>query len=525
MLDVSQAEAFGADVVVSLSLVPCDEPVYNLTVEGNNNYFANGLLVHNCDHLEAVTAGEIHNLLINIPPRHAKSTIVSVMWPAWEWLHHPEEKFLCASYSGILSIRDTLKMRRLITSPWYRARWAHKFSLAGDQNQKTRFENDHTGYRIATSVGGTATGEGGTRLVLDDPHGAQDAQSDVMRESAIEWYDQVWSTRLNDPKTSAQVTIMQRLHAKDVSGRILELGHVEHLCLPAEWDGKVRTTSLGAYDPRAKRGSLLWPERFDQATLDALKVRLGTYGTAGQLQQIPTPPGGGIIDVTRFQLWPHDRPLPQFLFVVQCYDTAFTEKTQNDPTACTVWGVFEYRGKRRAMLLDAWSDYLKYPTLRQKVIDEWHTPYGDSKNPGTKPRKADLCLIENKGSGKALVDDLAGSRVYARSYDLPRGDGTRSELSKVARAHLVTPIVDAECIYLIESGKDHGKPVTWARDFVGQCELFDRAEHDDYVDTFTMGMYYLKQSDWFELPEAAPDEVEEVDYAALKKRAMNPYAS
>ena len=116
-----------------------------------------------CEHLEAVSAGDIHRLLINIPPRHSKSTIVSVMWPMWEWLTAPDQKFLCASYSGNLSIRDNLKARRLVQSPWYQERWGHLFKLAGDQNAKQRFENDQTGYRIATSVGGTATGSSRAR--------------------------------------------------------------------------------------------------------------------------------------------------------------------------------------------------------------------------------------------------------------------------------------------------------------------------------------------------------------------------
>ena len=139
-----------------------------------------------CEHLEAISSGDITRLLINIPPRHSKSTIVSVAWPMWEWITAPQEKFLAASYSGALSIRDNLKARRLIESNWYRDNWGHLFQLSGDQNAKQRFENDKTGYRLATSVGGTATGEGGSRLILDDPHGAQDAQSDAMRESALE---------------------------------------------------------------------------------------------------------------------------------------------------------------------------------------------------------------------------------------------------------------------------------------------------------------------------------------------------
>lgn len=128
------------------------------------------------------------------------------------------------------------------------------FRLAGDQNAKQRYENDKTGYRLATSVGGTATGEGGSRLLLDDPHSAQEAQSDAIRESALEWFDVVWSTRLNDPKADVMVTIMQRLHERDISGHIIEdIGGWEHLMIPAEWDGVRRKTSVGPYDPRQKK--------------------------------------------------------------------------------------------------------------------------------------------------------------------------------------------------------------------------------------------------------------------------------
>jgi hypothetical protein len=164
-----------------------------------------------CEHLEAVTAGEILRLLVNIPPRHSKSTIISVAWPCWEMITAPHQRYLCASYSSSLSIRDNLAARRLIQSPWYQERWGHLFQLAGDQNAKQRFETTKNGYRIATSVGGTATGEGGSRLILDDPHSAKDAQSDAIRESTVDWFNQVWSSRLNDPKRDAMVTVMQRL--------------------------------------------------------------------------------------------------------------------------------------------------------------------------------------------------------------------------------------------------------------------------------------------------------------------------
>ena len=470
-----------------------------------------------CEHLEAVTGGEIKRLLINIPPRHSKSTIVSVMWPMWEWFTDPAQKFLAASYSGNLSIRDNLKARRLIQSPWYQERWGHMFALAGDQNAKQRFENDKTGYRLATSVGGTATGEGGSRLILDDPHGAQDAQSDTMRESALEWFDMVWSTRLNNPKTDAMVTVMQRLHERDISGHILEdIGGWEHIKIPAEWDGVKRQTVLGPYDPRKKIGELICPERFGPEEITRLKQLLGTYGTAGQLQQDPQPAEGGILKVKYFQLWPADKPLPQFEYVLQSYDCAFTENTSGDPTACSVWAIFTHGGQRNAMLIDAWDEHLSYPELRARAIKDWSTEYGGTtvKDGIRRARKPDRILVEAKASGQSLLQDLRLAKVPAVGYNPGMAD-------KVSRAHQAAPTLELELLWVPESGKNPGHPVSWAQPFLKQVGKFPVAEHDDYVDTFTQAIIFLKNDGWFELPQARDRD----DPRQNQKPRVNPYAA
>src|SRR5215813_622788 len=117
------------------------------------------------EHLEAVSACQIRKLLINVPPRHMKSLLVSVFWPAWEWIRFPERRWLYSSYAASLSTRDSLKCRRLIESHWYQVRWGHVFTLTSDQNTKGRFDNNRSGYRLSTSVGGAVTGEGGDRIV------------------------------------------------------------------------------------------------------------------------------------------------------------------------------------------------------------------------------------------------------------------------------------------------------------------------------------------------------------------------
>ena len=469
-----------------------------------------------CEHLEACSGGDLRKLLINIPPRHSKSTIVSVMWPMWEWLTDPAQKFLCASYSGNLSIRDNLKARRLIQSPWYQDRWGHMFRLAGDQNAKQRYENDKTGYRLVTSVGGTATGEGGSRLLLDDPHSAQEAQSDAIRESALEWFDVVWSTRLNDPKADVMVTIMQRLHERDISGHIIDdIGGWEHLMIPAEWDGVRRKTSVGPYDPRQKKGELICPDRFGEDEIADLKKLLGAYGSAGQLQQEPTPSEGGILKTQYFELWPHNTGLPPFEYILQSYDCAFTEKSTGDPTACTVWAVFTHDGARHVMLIDAWDEHLAYPDLRAKAIKQWGTEYGgmSKDSPFSRKKRPDRILVEAKASGQSLLQDLRLAKVPAIPYNPGNAD-------KVSRAHQAAPTLELGLVWIPESKKTPGHAVSWAQPFIKELSKFPVGAHDDYVDTFTQAIIYLKNDGFFDLPQAR--DMDEPQLRLVEN--VNPYA-
>ena len=470
-----------------------------------------------CEHLEAITSGEIRRLLINIPPRHSKSTIVSVAFPCWEWLRRPQEKYLCASYSGTLAMRDNVKARRLVTSPWYQERWGGLFKLSSDVNQKQRFENDKTGYRIATSVGGTATGEGGSRLILDDAISTQDAQSDAVRNSTLEWLDMAWSTRLNNPKTDAMIEVAQRCHQSDPSGHRLKQGGWEHVCIPAEYDGIVRKNNVfvEGYDPRDKVGQLICPDRFGKKELEDLKKQLGEYGTSGQLQQRPAPAGGGILKTKHFQLWPYDKELPVFDFVLQSLDAAYTANTTNDPSAFGAYGVFTHNGRRGAMLLDCWADHLTFPDLRSKLVEEWHAVYGKSSS--RKGKKPDAFLIEAKASGLSMIQDLRQANIPAIPYNPGNAD-------KVNRAHQVAPVLELDCLWIPESGKEPGKPVTWARGFLKELEVFPNGERDDQVDQLTQAIIYLRDQGWFELAYAELDEIEEYDYEADRKRKINPYA-
>lgn len=250
-----------------------------------------------CEHLEAITTGELNRLLINIPPGTMKSTLVSVFWPAWEWGPQgmPHLRYIGASHEQGLAIRDAVKMRRLVESDWYQRRWPLK--LTGDQNEKKYYENVSTGFREARAVK-SMTGRRGDRVTWDDPHSIEGGLSEVDRETATRVFQETLPTRLNNPDTSAIVIVMQRIHEADISGFILDAEDkygYEHLCLPMEFEKSNRcVTSIGFQDPRTEEGELLFPGRFPEEVVERDKLVMGEVAVAGQFQQRPSPRHGSM---------------------------------------------------------------------------------------------------------------------------------------------------------------------------------------------------------------------------------------
>lgn len=263
-----------------------------------------------CEHLEAVSKGQIKRLLINVPPGCMKSLTTNVFWPAWEWgpRKQPGLRYISASYEKGLATRDLVRCRDLIQSEWYRALWPIDFK--DDQNLKTFYQTTHQGWRLAASVGGALTGYRGDRINIDDPHDVKSAESERKREESLRWFTETLPTRLNKQSESTMVVVMQRLHERDISGLILrELKDTwTHLMLPMEFEPsrKCIVEVTGFEDPRTEDGELLWPERFNRKSVDALKETFraqgGSYAEAAQLQQRPAPRGGGMFKREHFQI-------------------------------------------------------------------------------------------------------------------------------------------------------------------------------------------------------------------------------
>ena len=481
------------------------------------------------DHLEAVTLGHIPRLLINVPPRCSKTTLCSIVYPAWTWarseinfLSGPQVRFLCASYGHTLSLDSSNKSRRLLNSPWYQERWGSRFELRGDQNNKNQYDTTAGGSRISTSVGGTLLGLGGDILIADDLNkvasNKEQSESEAERETVRNFWNEFHSTRLNDPKRSAIIAIQQRLHRNDVSGLILDSGEAwTHLCIPMEYDASrtYYTVKLPQYDddevwndPRTEEGELMWPERFGHAEVDKLKLALGPYMAAGRLQQRPRPKGGAIIEGDWWQPWDMvearkynlewsgtRKEFPQCELVVASLDTSFGERQENDYNGFTVWGVWIDANKnRRAMLMYAWKKRLKlHGTVVAQLPGEPAVVYKERQKAawGLVEWVADACrrykvrrlLIENKTRGQDVANEL--NRLYARDnwgVQLlnPVGD-------KVSRVHSIVPLFTDNVVWAPDT--------KWAQEVILECEDFPKGDHDDLVDSASQFLNWARSNE------------------------------
>lgn len=412
------------------------------------------------EHLEAVTDNEISRLLINVPPGMMKSMATSVFWPSWEWgaRDMPHNRFIAASHSQSLAIRDNVKTRRLISSQWYQERWT--IELAADQNAKTKFENSATGFREACAAG-SITGSRGDRVIVDDPHTIEGAMSALKRQTTLDWFCHTLPTRLNNPATSAIVTIMQRIHEDDISGYILakELGY-EHLCLPMEFE-KARKcyTCIGFEDPRKTEGELLFPQRFPREVVERDKKVMGSMAVAGQFQQSPAPAGGSIFQEEWFRYYSTPR---RYKRIIMSVDTAYKPGALNDPTVCGIWGEHEVGYD----LLHVYRERVAYPQLKRditRLADEWIV-----KKHLFAAHILFTILIEDKASGQSLIQDMRNDTKYNIVAIEPEGD-------KLTRAAVCAPQFEAGKVFLL-------KDASWLEDYKSELLIFPNSTHDDQVD-------------------------------------------
>jgi predicted phage terminase large subunit-like protein len=415
--------------------------------------------------LTAVRQGKIRRLIINLPPRHLKSLMASIAFPAWCLGHDPSAQVLCVSYAEALSNKLARDCRSIILSPWYRRIFPTR--LAAHRQAVQEFLTTRQGYRLATSNGGVLTGRGADIILIDDPLKPEEALSDTQRQAANEWFSHTLYSRLNNKRTGAIVVIMQRLHEDDLVGHVLTQEPWEVISFPAiaEEDEVHKIETI--LRPRTfirRRGEALHPEREPLDTLDRIRQTIGEYNFAGQYQQSPAPLGGGLVKAEWFKYYGEkDRP-ESFDRIVQSWDTANKATELSDFSVCTTWGV---KGKD-LFLLAVFRQRLEYPALKRAVREQL-CQFG-----------ANEVLIEDKASGTQLIQELIADGCHGVTRYQPTCD-------KIMRLHAQTALIENGFVHIPETAP-------WLAVYLHELTVFPKGKHDDQVDSTAQFL------DWFKRP-------------------------
>jgi predicted phage terminase large subunit-like protein len=365
---------------------------------------------------------KLYDLIINIPPGTSKSTIVTIMAPAWAWTRDSSLRIITASYSNALATEHSTKSRDIITSDKYR-RLFPDVEIKDDKGLKTNYETTKNGQRFATSVGGTVTGVHAHVKNIDDPLNPQQAASQIECVTANKWHDSTLSTRNVDHDVTVEILIMQRLAVNDLTGHLLQKkkSNVKWICLPGELSDMTTPEYVSIY-----YNGLLAPKRLGKKALAEKRIDLGSAGFAGQIGQRPAPEGGTI-----WQKWFIEVPDDMFPDIEHTqevqndWDLAYTKDEKNSASAYVTSGIMA----RNIYIFDLNWQWNEFPE-QIKWMKEIDWPH----------------YIENKGPGKSARPTLKKNGVTAIEVNVNR--------DKIARAKDATPTAEAGQIYIKKSIAD-----------------------------------------------------------------------
>lgn len=413
-----------------------------------------------------------YDLLINVPPGTTKSTIVSVLFPAWLWINDPSIRIIGTSYSESSALPHALKSRDCIMSPEYEQLFA-QVVIRNDNYKKTEYENTLKGQRITTSTGGSVTSKHAHLIIVDDPHKPpQKAEVNAVDEphalaKANDWHDVTLSTRKVSKENTPTIFVMQRLHEADLSGHLLKKRKhtIKHICLPAEWDEEIaepKTVKENYID------GLLDPVRLSRKVLDNEKITLG-IDYAGQFQQRPAPAEGNILKKEWFQTFNvADVPdnLPRWFYS----DTAYGNKTKgrdNDKSATICFSTW----KNNLYIWNVWKDDLEFPDFIRQYKNFLQANNYDQRS---------KAYFEPKASGLSIIQQLKRETIFLNGDPAkPTGinviadDPPRD--SKITRVKGVSAIIQAGRVFILNHQ-------SWHNGFIAECIQFPNSAHDDQVD-------------------------------------------
>ncbi len=437
-------------------------------VAGGNRYVHNWHLDALAYHLTKVADGRCKRLVITLPPRSLKSLYASIAFPAWVLGHDPHRRIVCVSYGRNLTTAHANGFRSIVRTPWYRALFP---LMRIDPRKDTEDEVRTTrgGFRLAATVGGALTGRGGSIVVIDDAMKADDARSETLRNNVNSWFDETLLSRLDDKRSDAIILVMQRLHVDDLVGHVLKAGGWTHLNLSAIAAEDVRVPIGDGRFHHRSAGDLLHPEREPLSVLDELRAGMGSATFSAQYLQEPVPAGGNLVQWEWFGTWTQLPEKNDYLTkIVQSWDTASKATELNDYSV----GITALIRKDAIYILDVVRARLEYPALKKRIVTE------------KKRWKANIVLIEDKGSGQSLIQDLRSDRVFAKAIS-PEGD-------KVVRMSYCTAPIESGAVLLPQSA-------SWLDEFRTELLAFPNGVHDDQVDALSQLINWTRKKSTYTL--------------------------
>lgn len=428
-----------------------------------------------------IASGNKDRICVNMPPRHGKSQLVSIYFPAWFLGRYPNKKVLMVSHTTDLAVDFGRKVRNLIDSDRYREVFPNT-SLASDSKSAGRWNTNKGGEYFACGVGSALAGRGADLLLVDDPHNEQDIINGNFEvfEKAYEWFTYGARTRL---MPGGRVAIIQtRWHQDDLTGRMIrDMGQNERadqyevVEFPA-----ILTIENPGVAPVEKP---LWPEFFDMEALLRTKASMPVFQWNAQYQQNPTAEEASVVKREWWQWWEKEDP-PPCEYVIMSLDAAAEKHNRADFTALTTWGVFlnEEEQAYCLILLNSIKQRLEFPDLKELALEEY------------REWEPDAFIVEKKSAGTALYQEMRRMGIPVGEYTPHRGSG-----DKLARLNSVADIIKSGLVWVPQT--------RWAEELVEEIAGFPFMAHDDLVDSAVMALMRFRQGGFIRLPSDEPDEI------------------